>query len=191
MEAIEELALWNACRELPFAVPRCLLHIEPPPEISEGVTGWIVDTDTDAAHEKATSVIGTGLEGSCGGRGNTLELKEGRGVVEPEASRVWAKWLRVLGVAIPSWLLICVHGLAGDRRSRRLRNEGGKALGSVAVAQVVEMPDKLDDIATGLASRKAVPKVLRDADHKGRRVVTAVDRTGADEPAASLLEMLD
>jgi hypothetical protein len=55
---------------------------------------------------------------------------------------------------------------------------------------VVEATNKLDDIATGLTSREAVPEVFRDADHEGGGVVAAVDGAGADESIAAFFEVV-
>jgi hypothetical protein len=51
----------------------------------------------------------------------------------------------------------------------------------LSVAQVVESANQIDDIATGLASREAVPEVFGDTDHEGRGVVATVDGAGTDE----------
>ena len=80
--------------------------------------------------------------------------------------------------------------LAGHRRGRRQRGKRGEARSRFSVAQVVEATNKIDDIATGLASREAVPEVFRDGDHEGRGVVAAVNGAGADESIAAFLEVV-
>ena len=80
--------------------------------------------------------------------------------------------------------------MAGYRRGRRQRGKRGKARGSFPVAQAVEATNKIDDIATGLASRETVPEVFRDGDHEGGGVVAAVDGAGADESIAAFFEVV-
>ena len=48
-------------------------------------------------------------------------------------------------------------------------------------AQVVEATNKIDDIATGLASRETVPEVFVRADDEGVRIVTTVQWTRTNE----------
>jgi hypothetical protein len=55
---------------------------------------------------------------------------------------------------------------------------------------VVEATNKIDDIATGLASRETVPEVFGDGDHEGRGIVAAVDGAGTDESIAAFFEVV-
>jgi hypothetical protein len=94
VEAVENLSLRKSCWELPLAIGHSLVAVESSSEITEGVSGWIVESDTDAVLEEAGSVVGAGLEGAGCTWGNTLLLKEGRVWVEVEASRVGTKRLQ-------------------------------------------------------------------------------------------------
>jgi hypothetical protein len=44
-----------------------LLSSKSTAEVTKGVTGRVVETDADAAIQKAAPVVGTSLEGACGG----------------------------------------------------------------------------------------------------------------------------
>jgi len=54
----------------------------------------------------------------------------------------------------------------------------------VAVTRPVDPANKLDDIAAA-AAREAAPEILAAADHKGGRVVAAMERAWADEVISS------
>ena len=109
VEAVEDVAFWKSCWELPLAIGHGLVAVESSSEITEGVGGGIVETDSDAVFEEAGSVVGAGLEGAGGSRGNTLVLKEGRVWVEEEASGVGTKGLQASRRMLLSWLSVCMR----------------------------------------------------------------------------------
>jgi hypothetical protein len=109
VEAIEDVAFWKSCWELPLAIGHGLVGVESSPEITEGVAGWIVESDPDAVFEESVSVVGAGLEGAGGIWRNTLFLKEGRVFVEVESSRVGTKGLQGSRRMLLSWLPICMR----------------------------------------------------------------------------------
>ena len=94
VESVEDVSFWKFCWELPLAIGRGLLAVESSSKITEGVAGRIVETDTDAVLEEAGSVVGAGLEVAGCIWGNTLLMKEGRVVVEEEASGIGTKGLQ-------------------------------------------------------------------------------------------------
>jgi hypothetical protein len=108
VKAVEDVAFWKSCWELPLAIGHGLVAVESSPEITERAAGWIMESDTDAVLEESGSVVGAGLKGSCGIWGNTLFLKEGRVWVEVETSRVGTKGLQVPRRMALSWLSVCV-----------------------------------------------------------------------------------
>jgi hypothetical protein len=70
------------------------------------------------------------------------------------------------------------------------RDEGGKPLGSFGVAQSFKTTNELNDITAGPTSGEAVPEVFGEADDKGRRAISAVNRAWSEEPIALYLEAL-
>jgi hypothetical protein len=65
------------------------------------------------------------------------------------------------------------------------RGEGGEPLSSFGAAQPFKTTNEVDDVTTGLTSGEAVPEVFGEADDKGRRAITAVNRAWSEEPIAS------
>jgi hypothetical protein len=109
VEAVEDVAFGKSCWELPLAIGHGLVAVESSSEITEGVAGWVVESDTDAVLEEAGSVVGAGLEGAGGTWENTLVLKEGRVWVEVESSRVGTKGLQASRRMLLSWLPVCMR----------------------------------------------------------------------------------
>jgi hypothetical protein len=109
VEAEEDVAFGKSCWELPLAIGHGLVAVESSSEITEGVAGWIVESDTDAVLQEAGSVAGAGLEGAGGTRGNTLVLKEGRVWIEVEASGVGTKGRQAARRMLLSWRSVCMR----------------------------------------------------------------------------------
>jgi hypothetical protein len=66
--------------------------------------------------------------------------------------------------------------------------QSGEIVCCLVVGYFLQASHQIDDITAGIASGKAVPEVFRQADHKGVRVVAAMDGTGANEPIALFSE---
>ena len=109
VEAVEDLAFGKSCWEFPLSIGHSLLEVESSSEITEGVAGRIMESDTDAVLEEAWAVVGAGLEGAGGTWGNTLVLKEGRVGVEEEASGVGTKGLQAARRKLFSWRSVCMR----------------------------------------------------------------------------------
>jgi hypothetical protein len=77
VKSVEDVAFGKSCRELPLSIGHGLVAVESSSEITEGVAGRVVESDTHAILEEAGCVVGAGLEGVGGSWGNTLVLKEG------------------------------------------------------------------------------------------------------------------
>ena len=109
VESVEDVAFGKSCWELPLAIGHGLFAVESSSEITEGIAGWVVESDTDTVFEEAGSVVGAGLEGAGGPWGNTLVLKEGIVWVEVEASCVGAKGRQASRRMLLSWLWVCMR----------------------------------------------------------------------------------
>ncbi len=109
VESVEDVAFGKSCWELPLAIGHGLFAVESSSEITEGIAGWVVESDTDTVFEEAGSVVGASLEGFGGIWGNTLLLKEGRAGVEGKASGVGNKGPHGARRKLFSWLSVYVR----------------------------------------------------------------------------------
>ena len=58
----------------------------------------------------------------------------------------------------------------------------------MAIGYLLKASYKIDYIATGVASGKAMPEIFGKVDHKGMGIVAVMDGTGAEEPIALFFE---
>jgi hypothetical protein len=66
---------------------------------------------------------------------------------------------------------------------RRRTGQRGEVDGSLPIAGVTETTDQLDDVPSSAAPGETIPSVGVEVDHESAGVVSAMERTRADEPA--------
>jgi len=133
----------------------------------------VTEADRDAAFEHSSAMPGAHLEASGRFGVNSLGSEEGVMRIQGETCAVRPE---------PA-------GRGGRRRWWRHGSawvdDIEQAASDLVIVDTVETADQLDEIPSALASGETVPEVPTTIDDEGRRIVTFVDRTGANEPVAT------
>ena len=183
VEVVEELSFRQSGRELPFSETLDILRVKATSSIANGLSFGVVKSDTDAALEETSPSVKTSFKVvCCVGKDGLLQEEIDIDVEEDPV----AEGFEGTGAGIV------------DRRERVSElwrwagiGERVEVVGDLAIAAVVELMNKLDDITAGVTGGEAMPKVFGSGDDESATTVTAVDGTGADDSVRRYVHLLE